>query len=367
MSTATQPTKFASTDEHGLFRLAQAASREIADPVEGLDFAIPLADNSRRFDTRSDAQLATAAFESPAPVERERAIWEFADRSPDAALSVVAEFAHKEKLRPLRSGALWLLQRTAKNSAVTLLADFLNDPDPEVADWSRTLTEEFSGTQVGGSYSKLMAVETGAFDQTLPLFIAGHILIAIPGMGSIKVTMSPLWFESIMGRVMACTNANTVMEDLVIEKCLSGLHPDQSDHYEIFKFKGLSNQISDRFYQHQYESLMMRRFYPSLHVEQGVSISVPVSLQRVAVTEFDSASNYQVLDIGPRSARLRSSSFVHCARALSRLGRSQFAELYKNRYDKRGRRTIIKSHGPVSRPSHKRKALRHIPREDFRL
>jgi len=105
--------------------------------------------------------------------------------------------------------------------------------------------------------------ETNPFDQTLPLLIAGYARVLIPGMGWVQATLSPQWFESIMGRVMACTCQDSFDTDLVIEKKISRYHPDGTDHYEIYKFRGFSQEIAPNVRLHNYQSQSSHPFYPS--------------------------------------------------------------------------------------------------------
>lgn len=289
------------------------------DPAEFLDFARPIADSTIRFDSRTNDELGKAAFSETTAMQRERALWELADRQGAEALSTIRQFIDAEPDRAARRHALWLLQRSAGDAGATVLSNYFGDSDPEVADWSRTLAEELTGEQIAPIYRKVVVHENRAFDQTLPLVISGYALVNIPSVGRIVATLSPLWFDSILGRVMACTNTSTFMTDLVIEKCLLGLHPDNSPHYELFKFKGFSSPLSDRVFEHHYESLTMRRFYPSGTVEEGDPIMIPVPLSRIAGTETAapntaSPTGYFIEGDGERAERMRSAGFVRTVR-----------------------------------------------------
>lgn len=298
---------------------APSAPLGFKDPAEFLDFARPVTSDAIRFDMRTDAELRAAAFDEETPLERERALWEYADRHGAEAQDVVISFLRAETHRAARAQGLWLLQRTAGPAAADLLSNFYNDHDPEVADWSRVLAGEVSGQTVPSIYNRLVVHENRTFDQTLPLLISGYALVNVPGAGRMQVTLSPLWFDSILGRVMACTNQSTFMTDLVIEKALEELHADGSTHYEIFKFKGFSFRLTDRVQEHHYESLTMRRFYPSGIVEDGDSVLISVPLARIAGTETDgtptgTTASYTVDGDGPRAERIRDGGFVRTVR-----------------------------------------------------
>lgn len=287
------------------------ATARYLDPAENLDFARHAVDPIGRFDIRPDAVLRDAAFSEPNAIDRERALWELADRGNGSASVTIQNFIRTESDRAARANALWLLARTSTNGTFRFLHSLFGDEDSEVADWARLLTEQFTNDPSGTVYKKANVREDRTFDQTLPLVIAGYVFVTVPQLGTVKAVLSPLWFESIMGRVMACTNAATVMRDLVVEKSLAGLHKDGSKHYEVFKFSGVSVQLAERVYQHHYQSLTARRFYHSGVVERGQSTSVPTTLDRVATTEFADASEYVIEGQGgDRLRRLKKESFV---------------------------------------------------------
>jgi len=94
-------------------------------------------------------------------------------------------------------------------------------------------------------YNEVQYENDRTFDQTLPLQIAGFADVNVPGMGWVQARLSPQWFSSILGRVLACTNSSSFMSDLVIEKELLNYHEDGSNHYETFMFRGASYPITD--------------------------------------------------------------------------------------------------------------------------
>jgi hypothetical protein len=185
----------------------------------------------------------------------------------------------------LRWNLLWLAVKVAPHGARALLERALGDEHPEVRDWARVHIAEAAGVPFESDYKVGAYRMDGPFDQTLPLQIGGNALVQLPGDQTVRVTLSPLWFEQIMGRVLACTNLETFMDKLVIEKCMEGYHPDGSDHYEIFNFTGVSWKSGEGTTQHRYESTTARSFYRSGRVEDKtmpVDTDVPVILNRAA-------------------------------------------------------------------------------------
>jgi hypothetical protein len=305
---------------HGRIYSLAGEATTFTDPAEHLDFARPIAaPDAARFDNRSDEVLQEAAFSEASALERERALWELVDRQGEDAHPVVERFLDVESSRSCRIQALWLLQKTAGLGTPALMSKYFHDEDTDVADWARLLTEELTGDPVDRIYRKAKVLEGQTFDQTLPLLIAGHVLVTVPDLGRIQVTLSPLWFEQILGRVMACTNRSTFMTNLVIEKALEGLHSDGSTHYELFLFKGNSYQLAPTLYQHHYESVMTRAFYPSGTVEVGDAIPVAIPLARVAGTEVQApqtsaSSNLWIVGDGPCAQEAARSGFVRSVR-----------------------------------------------------
>lgn len=299
----TQPIQARLTE--GLVSLTPPPASRYNDPAEYLDFARPITEKFLPYDTRSDSELREVSEGHESPLERERALWELADRHPEESLSFVAQIIATETNSVVRSGALWLALRSGGPRSLPVLEKFANDHDPEVADWARVLIGDITGRKPERMYSEAEVEETGYFDQTVPLIIGGRVVIMTPGVGTVRAVLSPLWFEAIQGRVLASTNAQTIRTDLTIEKELKGLNADGSIHYEIFPFRGLSVEYEQCNLEHNYLSETMRPFYPSGVVGQGEMVEVPVSLGRIALTSLATKDEVSILGDGPRAERLR--------------------------------------------------------------
>lgn len=261
------------------------------DPAERLEFSRLRGISSTavaRFDKRTESQLRQAMFDGPSELERERAAWEYADRVRIHAIGDLQDLLKSEHDRALRSGLLWLVQKHAGLQALPILKGYLADGDREVADWARMLLMECEGTAEHARLDRPTQRDpSNPFDQTLPLVIAGYARTFVPGMGWVQVTLSPLWFELVLGRVMACTCDKSFDTDLVIEKRMKEYHPDKTDHFEIFHFRGFSHSLDERMTHHQYESSTNHTFYPSGKVEDVTEPPVGdmiVNLARVAMT-----------------------------------------------------------------------------------
>lgn len=282
-------------------------SIESRDPAERLSFTTPPFEGVTRFDLRSDLALTQVMFGDPDGMEREKAIWEYADRHRAAAMPLLREIAAKDADTSIRWTTLWLMQKVGGSDAADAIAAFTRDDHPEVRDWAGLLVREITGRiDPGMEVRPALFDASNPFDQTLPLQIAGYARTFVPGMGWVQATLSPQWFESIMGRVMACTRAETFDTDLVIEKRIKGYHPDGSDHFEIYGFRGFTFAPAAGLTHHVYECQSRHTFYPSGKLEDS-SIDpigdVGVVLNRVAMPMFV-PSNLPIIPerITPREA-----------------------------------------------------------------
>lgn len=264
------------------------ASPAMSDPSEQMEFSRPPFQGVRRFDFRSNDELVEELRTNVSPLERERAAWEYADRGGFDALPILTKFARNDPDPEVRSSALWILQKKGQHQTHEILTSGLSDDDPEVRDWARLLLRELTGIGRFVQERNAIAVDrSNPFDQTLPLKIAGYARVLAPGMGWFQATLSPKWFEAIMGRVMACTRADTFQSDLVIEKRIADFYGESSPHYDTFLFRGLTTELAPDVYYHQYEGRSTQPFYPSGKV---ASPHVPpvttagVLVQRVAMT-----------------------------------------------------------------------------------
>src|SRR5690349_6956261 len=105
-------------------------SVESRDPAERLSFTSAPIQGVTRFDLRSDQALTRVMFEEPASMERERAIWEYADRHRFAAMPLLREIAAKDADPSIRWTTLWLMQKVGGRDASEAIAPFMRDDDP---------------------------------------------------------------------------------------------------------------------------------------------------------------------------------------------------------------------------------------------
>jgi hypothetical protein len=291
------------TIAEGIQRIVPPPPSRYNDPAEYIDFARPLADNYLPFDVRNQKALLAAVKDDASDMERERALWELADRLGADVVPQVQNFLEVETSRDLRQGALWLIVQVLGASSTSILETFFMDADPEVADYARVMHSDLSGKRVSRVFTEAEVEDGHHFDQTVPLMISGQVIVDSE-VGPTRARLSPLWFDAILGKVTACTNSDTIHTSLVIEKALQGLHEDGSTHYEVFPFRGTSVEYAGRLMEHTYLSETIRPFYTSGVVEDGPSIPISVSLARVAITDI-ADMDYWTLHGEERAAKLR--------------------------------------------------------------
>jgi hypothetical protein len=242
-----------------------------ADPAENPMLFVPPLRSMFRFDLRDDEDLLAVARGSSSALERERAFWEYLDRKGSDSLALLAEVARTDPDPGNRISALWCVQKSRNPESEAVLERSFLDDEPEVAEWAVLLATELHRVAIFEPRvkRKIAVDDSNLFDQTLPLLISGHAATRVDGVGWVRVTLSPKWFESIMGRVMACTRVATFASDLVIEKCIRNYHPDGSNHYETFLFRGVTFDIEPGIRLHEYTAEARHTFYPSGKVEDG--------------------------------------------------------------------------------------------------
>lgn len=244
-------------------------------------------------DGRSIRELESAAANHSSALERERAIWELAYRGISNPLDMIAKAFRREEDRRVRYNLLWLARKLAGADARTIVETALTDQDCEVRDWARLHIGEMTRTRMESEFNTGVVVRGRQYDQTLPLEVSGFGVMSIDG-ADMRVTLSPLWFEQIQGRVMACPRRDTFMTNLCVEKAHANYWEDGSDHYEIYPFAGKSWWSNEYTAQHRLLASPMMRTYLSGKVGEDPTnyVAAPAALARAAMTERRDALVY---------------------------------------------------------------------------
>jgi hypothetical protein len=292
------------------------------DPARGAEFSRPRRDQIRRFDARPDRLLREVIADDRVAIERERAVWEYADRRGSDSVRLLTVVARQDPDPVVRCSTLWALRKVAACASADAITPSMHDDHPEVRDWAGLFLREVTASPAGpGENPGLRFDPANPFDQTMPLFVAGFAHVLVPTLGWFRATLSPLWFESVMGRMMACTRADTIKTDLVLEKRLARYHPDGSHHYQIFRFRGFTRDLGPDVCYHRYEARARHTFYPSGKIEDTSSPPLDdavVHLRKSVTTVWEPLPHDPSRTV-VRSVRGRSmgSAFVNVERVLS--------------------------------------------------
>lgn len=237
------------------------------------------------FDTRSSEELESRSRGDGDVLQRDRALWELVARKDSRASAAAAEVARNTDDPRLFRSATWALLRTGSTAELEELVR--HAPSANDVAWVRMLTLEAHDEFAPPDERPVRRAGLSAFDETVPLDIAGFARVKMPDGTAIQATVSPIWFERVVGSVTACTQGESFDHTLVIEKRMPAFYPDGRDHIEGFLFRGLTTRLPDGRYQHVYECLQTHRMFRSGRVgddSDGVIDDVRVNLARAAET-----------------------------------------------------------------------------------
>jgi hypothetical protein len=252
-----------------------------------------------RFKFPSVTRLLSAFSTESDAVERDRFVWESMDRSSNLKpKNFEGAFVSAASTKERVSAMLAMHHSAHKNpqQAIGFFEELSNGSDVEIAEWARMLLLELIATATNDpsrleepvSNRDFVYLENKPFDLTMPLLFSG---VAYTKMGGVtkKTILSPLWFERVLGEAMVCLRMDSYTTNIVLEKKVSGLHPDGTPHYELFPFAGNTEGRSDKVYLHRYWANLARPYYSSGKTElvgQGDHVinGVQMSFARVAET-----------------------------------------------------------------------------------
>lgn len=275
----------------------QAVLDQIRDGIP--DFVAIRSVPASRFRLPSVSRLLSLLPGEPAPVERDRLVWESLDRAVSVKpqqleRAFVAATSLKERVSAML--AIHHAAHKSPQQAVGFFEELSDGDDVEIAEWARmlllemvaTATDDPSRLEEPVSSRDVVYLENRPFDLTMPLLFSGFAYTRIGGITK-KTVLSPLWFERVLGEAMVCLKIGTFQTNIVLEKKVSDLHPDGTPHYELFPFAGSTQNRSERVFLHRYWANLERPYYSSGRTEligQGDHVvnGVQMSFARVAET-----------------------------------------------------------------------------------
>jgi HEAT repeats len=233
------------------------------------DFGYALDKVAIRLDNRTNDELRIAAITHPDPAMREQALFEYADRDLPDAMELLSEAVRTDSNRELRWDALWAIEKLGGPTAVATLRKFLNDSDPEIAEWAKLFIGELQTGDPSFDGRPGLYTPGRTFDETIYLLIHCDLYVRLDPSNTHwgKISLAPQGLARIYGQAHACPNVETRERQLVIAKTISGLHEDGSPHCDNYLFRGFTDRARRDRGNFFFESLVPRTFFKSGHAD----------------------------------------------------------------------------------------------------
>lgn len=233
------------------------------------DFGYALDRIAVRLDNRANEVLREQALRHPDPVQREQALFEYADRDHADAIELLSEAVRNDKNRQVRWDALWAIEKLGGRNAAVVLNEFSQDADPEIAEWSKLFLSELQTGDPAFDDRSSKYTQGRTFDETLYLLIHCDLYIRLDQSNQHwgKVSLAPQGLAKIFGQAHACPNVSTRERQLVIAKTIDGLHADGSPHIDNYLFRGFTDRTRRDRGNFFFESLVPRTFFKSGHAD----------------------------------------------------------------------------------------------------
>jgi hypothetical protein len=252
-------------------RKSSGSDRDLSSPIPAdpaawdSNFAHVLDRVAVRLDARPSELLRQEALGHPDPVMREQALFEYADRNEADAFELLAEAIETDSNRELRWDALWAIEKLGGNQAMRTLQRFLDDPDPEIAEWAGLFLSELRTGNPAFDGRSCLSTPGRTFDETIYLLIHCDLYIRLGADNRQwgKLSLAPQSLARIYGQAHACPNVETRERQLVIAKTIEGLHADGSPHVDNYLFRGFTERTRADRGAFCFESAVRRPVYLS--------------------------------------------------------------------------------------------------------
>ena len=244
----------------------------VGDPAAwGSDFGYALDRVAMRLDPRAGDVLANVALRHPDPVMREQALYEYVDRNEDDAIELLCQVVERDPDRQVRWDSLWAIEKLGGIDGIQALRKFLDDPDPEIAEWAELFLNELQTGDPAFDRRECRTTPGRTFDETIFLLIHCDLYIRLDPANRVwgKLSLAPQGLARVYGEAHACPNVETRERQLVIAKTISGLHPDGSPHIDNYLFRGFTERTAADRGNFYFESSVKRPFFVSGHADDA--------------------------------------------------------------------------------------------------
>lgn len=223
---------------------------------------------------------------------RDMALWGMTYLRERNSVGVLAEIASHDPSTRLRKSASWALM---KLGALQALLDSINaESDSNLGAWKLHLAFELQDRASPIDTRNVRVLDEHPYDFTMPLEVEGTVEFKDKAGNWHTYVTGPLSNERLIGNLTPAINANSFDTTLVLQKRIHNINDTGKDHIEGYFLKGLSRQMSENVFRHQYEAISHHDVYRSGVVgdeSEGVIPNATASLARVADTHLTSRAD----------------------------------------------------------------------------
>ncbi len=209
-------------------------------------------------DTGTKSFLASTAN---APDKRDMALWGLAYQNKRNATGIILEVAADEENPKLRKSAAWALMKLGHAGVLKDILDL--EKDENLKNWKKFLINELQDNSQPFDKRPVRVFEDRPYDFVMPLEVEGFVEFRDIKGNWHTIPTGPMTNERMIGTLTPAINADSFHNTLVLQKRIKNVNNSGADHIEGYYLKGLSRQIGDNVFRHQYEALSKHDVYPS--------------------------------------------------------------------------------------------------------
>jgi hypothetical protein len=239
---------------------------------------------------RSDpkTRLAVAATDTIATNSlRDMSLWSMAYLEEQNAVGVLVELSIFDPVPRIRKSASWALMKLGAMQG--LLDSLRSESDSNIGAWKQHLVFELQDRASPFDDRSVRVLNNQPYDFTMPLEVEGVVEFHDSKGDWHTYIAGPMSNERLIGDLTPAINANTFQNTIVLQKRIKNLNGSGKDHVDGYYLKGVSRQMSDRVFRHQYEAISHHDVYPSGIVgdeSQGVIKDASAVVERMADTHL---------------------------------------------------------------------------------
>lgn len=210
----------------------------------------------------SEAGTKTLLASTAAPDDkRDMAIWALANVAKRSYVPLIEEVAADESNPKLRKSAAWALMKLGDEERLKKILK--SEKDPNIANWKKFLINDLKGSTKPFDKRGVKVLKNKMYDFVMPLEVEGFVEFRDNKGKWHTVPTGPLSNERMIGTLTPAIKANTFHNTLILQKRIKNINNSGKDYIEGYHLKGLSRQLKDNVFHHQYEALSRHVVFPS--------------------------------------------------------------------------------------------------------